>query len=66
VAYQPRSGATFTDPGTFLEAHNITIDWGGATEDGDVATSVPAGQTTLDYPLPQYLGSCPFCETGAA
>jgi uncharacterized delta-60 repeat protein len=50
---------SFTDPGAILEAHNVTIEWNGPTQDGSsvINFTVPAGQTTFDYPLPQYVAN---------
>jgi uncharacterized delta-60 repeat protein len=47
---------SFTDSGSVQEAHNVTINFGDGTEaDPDTTTiSLPAGQTTFSYPLPQY------------
>jgi uncharacterized delta-60 repeat protein len=47
---------SFTDPGSVPEPHNVTINFGDGTEaDPDTTTfTLPAGQTTFDYPLPQY------------
>ncbi len=43
---------SFTDSGTVQEAHNVTIDWGDGLP--DTTFTLAAGQTTFDYPLPQY------------
>ena len=43
---------SFTDPGTVQEPHVVTIAWG---DDSTPATfDLDAGQTSFDYPLPQY------------
>ena len=43
---------SFTDPGTVQEPHVVTIAWGdGSTP---VTFDLDAGQTSFDYPLPQY------------
>ena len=46
---------SFTGPAS-QESYTVTINWGGATADDDGMTdfSLAPGQTSFDYPLPQY------------
>ncbi len=46
---------SFTGPAS-QESYTVTINWGGADDDDDGTTtfSLGPGQTSFDYPLPQY------------